>query len=140
VEGIEREEIAERYGDAVAQIVDDCTDAWVQPKPPWSERKRTYISGLHKKEEASLLVSLADKVHNSRAIWLDYLSEGDAVWDRFNPSRENVLWYYDELSKVFTERFQNPPVLRLANQLRETVKELLEATGATPAPPSESTT
>jgi (p)ppGpp synthase/HD superfamily hydrolase len=136
VDAILREDIAERYGDAVAQIVEDCTDAWEQPKPPWSERKRRYIEGLHKKDEASLLVSLADKVHNARSIWLDYLADGDAVWERFNPPRENVLWYYDELAKVFAARFQTPPELRLVNQLTETVRDLLKATGATPAPPA----
>jgi (p)ppGpp synthase/HD superfamily hydrolase len=137
VEGIQRDHIVERFGDGVAQIVEDCTDAWEQPKPPWNERKRTYIEKLHRKSEVSLLVSLADKVHNSRSIWLDYLADGDAVWDRFNPSRENVLWYYDELAKVFAERFQELPEVRLANQLTETVSDLVNATGATPTAPTD---
>ena len=61
-------EIESRFGKKVAQIVADCTDAWVEPKPPWKERKVAYIRGLSKKSKTSLLVSLADKTHNAEAI------------------------------------------------------------------------
>ena len=37
------EDIRRRFGDAVANIVEDCTDSWETPKPPWAERKRAYI-------------------------------------------------------------------------------------------------
>ena len=37
------EDIRRRFGDAVARIVEDCTDSWDTPKPPWAERKRAYI-------------------------------------------------------------------------------------------------
>ena len=33
------EDIRLRFGDAVAEIVDGCTDAEETPKPPWRERK-----------------------------------------------------------------------------------------------------
>src|SRR3954471_19010769 len=36
-------EIRTRFGDAVANIVEDCTDSWTSPKPPWPERKRQYV-------------------------------------------------------------------------------------------------
>jgi site-specific recombinase XerD len=31
------------FGDAVANIVVDCTDAWTEPKPPWRARKEAYL-------------------------------------------------------------------------------------------------
>src|SRR5437764_1000531 len=34
------EDIRQRFGDAVARIVEDCTDSWESPKPPWAERKQ----------------------------------------------------------------------------------------------------
>ena len=34
------EEIRTRFGDAVAAIVEDCTDSWDTPKRPWAERKQ----------------------------------------------------------------------------------------------------
>src|SRR5918912_1353717 len=34
------DDIRHRFGDAVAKIVEDCTDSWDEPKRPWAERKR----------------------------------------------------------------------------------------------------
>jgi (p)ppGpp synthase/HD superfamily hydrolase len=76
-------EIRARYGAAVADIVADCTDAWTEPKPPWRPRKEAYLAALPSKPSASLLVSLADKVHNASAILGDYQVLGDKLWDRF---------------------------------------------------------
>src|ERR1700752_4139846 len=36
------DEIRARFGDAVAKIVEDCTDSWSTPKEPWLERKQKY--------------------------------------------------------------------------------------------------
>jgi (p)ppGpp synthase/HD superfamily hydrolase len=65
-------QIRARFGDAVADIVADCTDAWTEPKPPWRARKEAYLRELPSKPPASLLVSLADKTHNAEAIRFDY--------------------------------------------------------------------
>jgi (p)ppGpp synthase/HD superfamily hydrolase len=59
------EEIRGRFGDVVAEIVSDCTDAWTEPKPDWRPRKGAYLAKLPSKPEQSLLVSLADKTHNA---------------------------------------------------------------------------
>ena len=93
--------IRTRYGEAVAAIVADCTDAWIEPKPPWRERKAAYLSALPGKADASLLVSLADKTHNVRAIAGDYHVLGEALWPRFTGRREGTLWYYRSLANAF---------------------------------------
>ncbi len=95
--------IRARYGEAVATIVADCTDAWGEPKPPWRERKEAYIAALPGKADASLLVSLADKTHNISAIASDYRVLGEALWPRFTGKREGTLWYYRSLADVFLE-------------------------------------
>ena len=61
-----------RFGDAVAEIVADCTDAWTEPKPDWRPRKEAYLAKLPATPTRSLLVSLADKTHNAEAILFDY--------------------------------------------------------------------
>jgi HD domain-containing protein len=68
------EEIRRRFGDAVAEIVSDCTDAWTEPKPDWRPRKEAYLAKLPSKPARSLLVSLADKTHNAEAISLTIVS------------------------------------------------------------------
>lgn len=40
------EDIRGRFGDAVAEIVYDCTDAWTEPKPDWRPRKEAYLGKL----------------------------------------------------------------------------------------------
>lgn len=95
--------IRHRFGDAVAQIVEDCTDSWVDPKPPWRERKEAYIASIAKKPKTSLLVSLADKTHNARCILSDLRTHGPALWNRFNSDRDQILWYYESLAEAFRE-------------------------------------
>jgi (p)ppGpp synthase/HD superfamily hydrolase len=96
------EEIRRRFGDAVADIVADCTDAWTEPKPAWRPRKEAYLAKLPAKPEHSLLVSLADKTHNAEAILFDYEALGDALWDRFNGGAHGTRWYYASLTDIFS--------------------------------------
>ncbi len=114
------DEIRRRFGDGVAQIVADCTDSWVEPKPDWRPRKEAYLTALPSKPAASLLVSLADKTDNAEAIFADYRIIGDALWVRFTGGRDGTLWYYNELSRIFNEALPGP----LADQLRRVVGEL----------------
>jgi (p)ppGpp synthase/HD superfamily hydrolase len=113
-------EIRRRYGDTVATIVADCTDAWVDPKPPWLERKQAYLARLPLKPATSLLVSLADKVHNIRSILADHHDIGDAVWSRFSGGQKGSLWYYEALGRIFSERLPG----RLSRELTEAVHRL----------------
>jgi (p)ppGpp synthase/HD superfamily hydrolase len=94
-------EIRAIFGDAVAEIVADCTDAWTEPKPPWRARKEAYLNDLVHKPPASLLVALADKTHNAEAILFDYRALGPVLWDRFNGGADGTRWYYGELSSFF---------------------------------------
>jgi (p)ppGpp synthase/HD superfamily hydrolase len=97
------QEIRTRFGDAVAEIVSDCTDSWDEPKPDWQPRKEAYLAKLPSKPERSLLVSLADKTHNAEAILFDYGVLGNALWGRFNGGAAGTRWYYQSLAKIFAQ-------------------------------------
>jgi (p)ppGpp synthase/HD superfamily hydrolase len=97
------DEIRRRFGDGVAEIVFDCTDAWIEPKPEWRPRKEAYLAKLPGKSPRSLLVSLADKTHNAEAILFDYRALGDPLWQRFNGGADGTRWYYRALASVFSE-------------------------------------
>jgi (p)ppGpp synthase/HD superfamily hydrolase len=111
------DEVRAKFGAEVAQIVSDCTDSWVEPKPPWRPRKEAYLASLPSKAATSLLVSLADKLDNAEAILNDYRSIGDDLWDRFTGGREGTIWYYRTVSDIFNEALPG----RLARELSETV-------------------
>ncbi|HTI36129.1 MAG TPA: HD domain-containing protein [Vicinamibacterales bacterium] len=97
------EDIRQRFGDAVAAIVADCTDSWSQPKEPWAERKRRYVEHARTLAPASLRVSAADKVHNTYAILRDLRNIGDEVWSRFTARPDDVLAYYQGLVRAYRE-------------------------------------
>lgn len=117
------EEIRRRYGDTVADIVDGCTDAYGKPKPPWLERKKSYIAKLSGASPAVRLVSCADKLHNALSTLRDYRTHGEVLWNRFNATRNDLLWYYRALADQF---LQNGPAL-LARELDRVVRELESA-------------
>lgn len=97
------EEIRARYGDAVARIVEDCTDSWETPKRPWIDRKREHVEHARTLPAPSLRVSAADKVHNAYAILRDLRNSGEQVWDRFNAPADDVIAYYEDLVRSFRQ-------------------------------------
>ena len=93
--------IQERYGENVAQIVAGCTDADHIPKPPWRQRKETYLEHLIRATAEVRRVSLADKLHNARSLSQDLRRDGEAVWGRFKGGKQGTLWYYHSLVDIF---------------------------------------
>ncbi len=112
------EEIRRRFGDGVAAIVADCTDAWTEPKPPWIKRKQDYVAALGSKPLRSMLVSLADKTYNAEAIATDYETLGEAVFARFSTDAAGVRWYYGALGEVFRQRMSGPLATRYTNAVK----------------------
>ncbi len=92
------------FGDRVAGIVRECSDTDREPKPPWHERKEQYLKHLQSASRDALLVPAADKLHNARAILADYRQLRDRLWERFNATRADELWYYGKLREVFCQR------------------------------------
>lgn len=115
-----RAQISHKFGVRVAQIVEGCTQSADSPAPPWAERKQTYLDHLHAlpADSPTLLVSLADKVHNARAILADLHVVGDAIWERFATDHHHILWYYRVLSNIFS--------LKKPGYLADELKRLVE--------------
>jgi (p)ppGpp synthase/HD superfamily hydrolase len=120
-------EIRQRFGPAVAEIVRACSDTLVGDrarKPPWRERKETYLAHLGATENSSALrVSLADKLHNARSILRDLRDPavGASVFERFSTTRSETLWYYRALADAFV-RLQ--PDWPMAREFARTVEEI----------------
>jgi (p)ppGpp synthase/HD superfamily hydrolase len=113
-------DIREKFGDDVATIVDECSDTDVVPKPPWKKRKQDYIDHLGDASEATILVSLADKLDNARAILRDYRIDGPELWQRFSVhDPQQHLWYYRSLLAVYQVRNSTWLVAELARVLGE---------------------
>jgi (p)ppGpp synthase/HD superfamily hydrolase len=115
------EDIRLRFGQAVADIVDGCTDTDQTPKPPWKERKEKYIAQLAHGSDSIKLVSCADKVHNARSIVADLREQGDALWSRFTTGKPGTLWYYRTLVETY-QKHGGPK--RLVDELARIVDEM----------------
>lgn len=113
-------EVRRRFGKRVAKIVDGCTDSDTYPKPPWRERKESYIRHLREADADTRLVSAADKLNNVRSILSDYREVGEKIWERFNGGRDGTLWYY----RALVEEFQRGRPNRLIRELELAVLEL----------------
>lgn len=118
-------EIQARFGPAVAAIVDECSDTVEIPKPPWQQRKQSYIDHLGSASDDAILVSLADKLDNARAILRDVRGVGSALWERFsvNDPRQH-LWYYRSLFTVYERRNHTWMVTELGRVLDEIEAEI----------------
>jgi len=113
-------EIRRKFGPRVARIVAGCTDADTFPKPPWLQRKKTYLRHLRRANSSVRLISAADKLYNVQETLSDYRDLGESVWKRFTATKKQTLWYYREVAKILRKKGPRP----LANELTRAVNEL----------------
>ncbi len=122
--------IEKRFGKKVARIVKGCSDTDKKKKPPYLVRKGNYLLHLPQEPADVLLVSLADKYYNATTIYWD-MQRDPGFWSRFNASKEDILWYYCRLDRIYQEKL--PGVL--ANEFHLLVERL--RTAALPEKSSE---
>ena len=109
--GITIEEIEERFGSRVRELVESETEdkrADLPPSSTWRIRKEESLDVLKNTDDiAVLMVWLGDKLANMRAIYRDFKVEGNAMWQRFNQSDvSEQAWYYRsivELTKALSD-------------------------------------
>jgi (p)ppGpp synthase/HD superfamily hydrolase len=108
------EEIRERFGQRVAEIVEGCSEEIDGPAPgSWRERKERYLGHLPEvQDDAVLRVSLADKLQNARSL-ARTLRRHEYREDDVTPA--DRAWYYGRLADFFAHRRPGP----LADDLRD---------------------
>ena len=133
-----KHDIEQLFGTRVRDLVLHCTDDEYLPegKPArkgsaeeWKLRKKAYLEKLAKQADTGALrVSCADKLHNARAILVDYETLGEEVWRRFRTqSRSDQLWYYKSLATILSQRSAavgDAGLKRLAGQLDAVVQAI----------------
>jgi (p)ppGpp synthase/HD superfamily hydrolase len=111
------------FGSNVARMVEGLSDSLAADphhKESWPERKKAYIRRLRKEPADVQLISAADKLYNARAILEDYREIGPRVWERFKRGRNDQIWYFNELLKVY----KSPGASRIVEELQRVVTEL----------------
>ena len=81
--GVSLEELRQRFGDAVANIVAGCSEP--DKSLPWEERKRHTLEALRTAPLAVRAVTCADKLHNLRSLRADHAALGEEVLETLQP-------------------------------------------------------
>lgn len=102
-------EIEERFGTAVAEIVDACTDSWVKQrrnKERWWPRKVRYVRHIADAPASAVLVCAADKFANATSTRIDFATKGDNAFGVFDggSGRDGQLWYYRRVVEELARR------------------------------------
>ena len=109
--GVTLDEIEERFGKRVRELVESETEDKREDLPPtdtWRIRKEESLAVLKNTDDIGvLMVWLGDKLANMRSFYRDFKVEGDAMWQRFNQKDVNEqAWYYGSIAKL-TERLSD---------------------------------
>lgn len=117
------ERIGREFGDRVKLIVEALSDTFEVEKPEWQSRKDDYHRQLREMPDdgdgvlrSVMTVSIADKIHNLRAIEFDRLTVGESIWERFSapePKKENSLKNFLTLGEIYAVRLgKEDPLVR----------------------------
>jgi (p)ppGpp synthase/HD superfamily hydrolase len=114
------EQVEEKFGKQVAEIVGGATELdklekkAIEKESSWQQRKEHTIPFLqHEATTDQLLVSGADKLDNLRSIAYDHARIGEALWKRFNASKEQQAWYYDSIASIMIEKGEHNHILSM---------------------------
>lgn len=118
-------DIAARFGSRVAALVEECSDILPEGgvKPPWEERKRSYIDRAGEKSREAQLISLADKLHNARATLRDLTLRGPESWGAFRGGRDGMIWYWHELGNIYAFSGVSPTLSAEFDRVLEAILE-----------------
>ena len=111
------------FGSKVVEIVEgvsedkDASISKEDEKLTWKDRKKKYLTNLINDSEGSLLVCAADKIHNMQSTIDAFNIKGEKIWEVFNSSKENKLWFYQEVIKIIAKKLTNPIVTELETVL-----------------------
>lgn len=117
------------FGAEVARMVEGLSDSLEEDpnkKGPWEERKRGYLKRLRSETLQVQLISAADKLYNARTILDEYRLVGAKVWERFKRGRDQQIWYFEKLLKVFKSAGTN----RIVEELGRVTDELRRISNA----------
>jgi (p)ppGpp synthase/HD superfamily hydrolase len=121
--GIGLLELEAAFGPEVARLVDAVTEVKTDgdERRPWRTRKEEQLAHLASADARVAALKAADSLHNSSTTLVDLRLHGPSIWERFNASAAESLWYYGEVATLVASRLGDHP---LALELRATVDEM----------------
>ncbi|MBI3926387.1 MAG: bifunctional (p)ppGpp synthetase/guanosine-3',5'-bis(diphosphate) 3'-pyrophosphohydrolase [Armatimonadetes bacterium] len=116
----ELEEVRQRFGSRVADLVDGVSEP--DKQLPWRDRKEHAIAKARSTDDLELLaIKCADKLDNIQDMRHDHSRIGEKLWERFKAPRDKQLWYHTTLCDLFEQRLMGSPWEELAFRYRAEV-------------------
>ena len=106
------EQIREAFGERVAELVHAESDqlngevftGGANESETWHQRKQAAIDRLAAASHDAKIVAMGDKLSNMRAIWRDYQTKGDELWNIFHvKDKDSHEWHYRGLAASLSE-------------------------------------
>lgn len=101
------EDIRREFGDRIADLVHAESDQFtegVSEEDSWHDRKQAAIDRLAAASHDAKIVAMGDKLSNMRAIYRDYVQQGDELWKIFHAkNKADHEWHYRGLAESLSE-------------------------------------
>lgn len=125
-------EIRTRFGPQITDLVVALSEPDKQAS--WRDRKAHTLAFLENEAgEEVLLVAVADKLDNVRALRRGLADEGETFWERFNRPEHDQGWYYRGLTRVFSTRLRAEPGLSLSRDFEIETGQVFRRTPLEPS-------
>lgn len=114
-----------KFGPRVTNIVLGVTEEFKLRKeraPSWKDEKILYLENLRNASEESVLVSLADKIQNTRSL-IDMINLAyGAALPHFNSNHADRIWFHEEVLSVGEECLGDDHIL--VAELKAEIEEM----------------
>ena len=106
------EQLRAEFGDRIANLVHAESDqlngkvftGGENEEETWHQRKQAAIDRLAAAPHDAKIVAMGDKLSNMRAIWRDYQTKGDDLWNIFHvKDKASHEWHYRGLAASLSE-------------------------------------
>ena len=101
------EQLRTEFGDRIAMLVYAESDPFTEgmsEADSWHDRKQAAIDQLASAPLDAKIVAMGDKLSNMRAIWRDYQTKGDDLWQIFHVTdKASHEWRYRGLAASLSE-------------------------------------
>lgn len=124
VEGYTPELLQEAFGKRVCDIVLGVTEEskLAGKKLAWKEVKDAYLEKLRHASDESVMVSLADKIQNTRSLIELMNISGQASLPHFGSNQEERKWFHEQVLALGKERLGDDHIL--VEELRMELEEM----------------
>lgn len=85
----------------------------------WEERSKAYLRQIREGDMATLVISACDKIHNLMSILDDYDTLGEDLWNKFNSTKQQQIWFYTSFLNILKDKLPNSSLTQTYTQLLE---------------------